>query len=441
MTVENSALTPYDQPTAPARRDFAAGMLMLAQLPEEEFETRLAQLEKGQARLAMLHKRLMVEGVDYGVLPGTNKPSIYKPGSEKLAQFYNLVPEFIHRFEYGDGITAPPVAVIVTCRLRLGSQDGPIVGEGGGACSSWESKYRYRRGERTCPKCGMAKTIIKGKAQYGGGWLCWKNKGGCDAKFSDDAPEIVGQVVGDVENPDPYELLNTILKMAQKRAHADATLRTTGTSGIYTQDVEDLPAHYLNQQAPAGDEPSAAASQPAANDGHRPGRGSARAAQAARGGETQQSYSGATTATGNCPECHAPAGKHGSKCSRRGGQDLQMQQPAASAEPKRRTPPPGDRNPEQERLAQNGRMHAAYAKATAAAGIDPENDGLMRDYLGAILTQALGSEMVVRTRAAMTLDELRICADYLESDGLPDLGGDDASSTYERAYEDPFDDQ
>ena len=36
-----------------------------------------------------------------------------------------------------------------------------------------------------CPKCGCL-TIIEGKPEYGGGWLCWKNKGGCGAKFTSD---------------------------------------------------------------------------------------------------------------------------------------------------------------------------------------------------------------------------------------------------------------
>lgn len=36
-----------------------------------------------------------------------------------------------------------------------------------------------------CPTCG-ANAIIKGKEEYGGGWLCFKKKGGCGDKFTDD---------------------------------------------------------------------------------------------------------------------------------------------------------------------------------------------------------------------------------------------------------------
>lgn len=38
--------------------------------------------------------------------------------------------------------------------------------------------------QKLCPKC-QKPAIIKGKAEYGGGWLCFKKKGGCGAKFTD----------------------------------------------------------------------------------------------------------------------------------------------------------------------------------------------------------------------------------------------------------------
>lgn len=37
---------------------------------------------------------------------------------------------------------------------------------------------------RPCPSCGQ-KAIIRGKAEYGGGFVCWKKMGGCGAKFDD----------------------------------------------------------------------------------------------------------------------------------------------------------------------------------------------------------------------------------------------------------------
>lgn len=46
------------------------------------------------------------------------------------------------------------------------------------------------RPTRSCPQCGKSKAVIKGKAEYGGGWLCFKKKGGCGATWqdADDSP-------------------------------------------------------------------------------------------------------------------------------------------------------------------------------------------------------------------------------------------------------------
>jgi len=43
-----------------------------------------------------------------------------------------------------------------------------------------------------CPVCGK-EAIIKGKVEYGGGYLCYSKKGGCGAKFADDDVRITGK--------------------------------------------------------------------------------------------------------------------------------------------------------------------------------------------------------------------------------------------------------
>ncbi|HEU4752854.1 MAG TPA: hypothetical protein VFU47_07070 [Armatimonadota bacterium] len=275
-------------------------MTALAQMDDAEFDFRMELLRKGRERIERIHRELMCPEADYGKIPGTgDKPTLLQPGAEKLCQFYRLVPSFDVDVQYGDGETRPPITAVVRCRLHQGTQDGPVVGEGIGACTSWEKKYRYRRGERACPACGAVGTVIKGKAEFGGGWICFAKKGGCGAKFPDDAPEIVGQVVGDVENPDPYELLNTIVKMGKKRAHIDATKSTTATSALYTQDVEDM--DLGQRESPARGQAHGQRGQ-AHGQAHGPANGHSRPAAAAEAGE-------------KCPKCHAPAGKpHARRC-------------------------------------------------------------------------------------------------------------------------------
>ncbi len=181
-------------------------------------------------------KRQMKENIDYGVIPGTNsKPTLLKPGAEKLLRLLHLNPTFslinsIIDFE------KPVFYYHYQCSLYHHSE---LVGQGDGSCNSYEKKYRYRKAELTCPSCGQP-TVIKGKEEYGGGYLCYKKKGGCGAKFRDNDEEITSQSVGLIENPDIFDQVNTIQKMAEKRALIAAVLCTVGASEFFTQDLEDM---------------------------------------------------------------------------------------------------------------------------------------------------------------------------------------------------------
>jgi hypothetical protein len=141
---------------------------------------------------------------------------------------------------------------------------GQVFGEGVGLCSTLESRYRYRHAERTCPNCGKA-AIIKGKAEYGGGFICFAKKGGCEAKFGDKDPQILNQEVGKVENADIADVYNTTLKMAKKRAHIDAVLTATAASGIFTQDLLDE-----EEVEPESPRPARAKAEPEVHEPTRP---------------------------------------------------------------------------------------------------------------------------------------------------------------------------
>jgi len=201
-------------------------------------------------------KQVLQDNVDFGKIPGTgDKPTLLKPGAEKLCFLFQLSPTFemVDSVEdWDDGL------FYYRYRCTLRTRDGMIIANAEGSCNSRETKYRYRNGSRKCPQCGQ-ETIIKGKAQYGGGWLCFRKKGGCGAKFGDNDPQITGQQIGKVENPEPYELVNTLQKMAQKRAHVAATLIGTGASQFFTQDMEDLtvdaPAIRTEQPEPKQPKP------------------------------------------------------------------------------------------------------------------------------------------------------------------------------------------
>ena len=88
-----------------------------------------------------------------------------------------------------------------------------------------------------CPQCG-AQSIIRGKAEFGGGYICWQKKGGCGRKFSDGDRSIESQEVGNKPNPEIYDLTNSILKIANKRAKIAACLNATSAHEFFTQDRE-----------------------------------------------------------------------------------------------------------------------------------------------------------------------------------------------------------
>lgn len=225
---------------APPQTQVILGSAALALMSDAEFDANLAALELARVRADKIKRALMAEGTDFGTVPGVTKAFLWKSGAETLDKAFGLVASFTVRRVTGDGQTEPPYSFHAHALIHLGSTDGPIVGEGFGTCNPWESRYRYRNAERLCPVCGRP-AVIKGKAEYGGGWLCFKKKDGCGAKWPDGDPAIEGQTVGQVENENPWDLENTIAKMAEKRAHVDGTIRATGTSGLFTQD-DDSPA-------------------------------------------------------------------------------------------------------------------------------------------------------------------------------------------------------
>jgi hypothetical protein len=155
--------------------------------------------------------------------------------------------------------------VLTRCHI-FHIESGRRIADGVGMASTMESKFRWRNAGMKCPVCGK-ETIIKGKEEFGGGWLCYKKKGGCGEKFADGDKSIEGQERGKVENPDIADVYNTVIKMSKKRAYVDATITACAASDVFTQDAEDLreppihddppaPAQTLQKGKPAAPRPS-----------------------------------------------------------------------------------------------------------------------------------------------------------------------------------------
>ena len=215
-------LVPTDQTALPA--EFG--------ITETGIQRILHQLEL----LEQLVKDALREGKDYGVIPGTERNSLWKPGADNIIGAMRCHSE-PHQAR---AVVDPESGFVLYEHEALVKVNGTgvVVAHGVGACTNQEVKYRYRDEKRACPSCRAA-AIIKGKEDYGGGWLCWKKQGGCGAKFADGADVIESQKVGRIDNPDPLDQTNTIMKMAEKRAVVDAALKLPGVARFFTQDLED----------------------------------------------------------------------------------------------------------------------------------------------------------------------------------------------------------
>lgn len=218
-------------------------------------EMSIAEIRDRKKKIHELMKELMVPEHHYGVVPGTDKPMLYKAGAEMLCMVFRLMPSF--------GVVQKDLPDAhrdyrVDCELT--NVNGAIVAKGVGSCSTMESKYRWRLASRKCPEC-QSDAIRKSKAEYGGGFYCSEKHGGCNAKFEANDKRIVDQELGRVPNPDIADQYNTCLKMGAKRAHSHAVLLATGASDIFAperdndddepeQKPEQKPRQQQRQQKP-----------------------------------------------------------------------------------------------------------------------------------------------------------------------------------------------
>lgn len=134
---------------------------------------------------------------DFGIIPGTKKKVLLKPGAEKLLQLFNLGARFklvnkevdkdmnFAMYEYECEIFSRRTGnVISTCIGTTNSQE-----------KKWKSRTVWEKGEGGRSKSRQEETPI-------------------------------------------FDVLNTLSKMAQKRALIGATILATAASDFFTQDLE-----------------------------------------------------------------------------------------------------------------------------------------------------------------------------------------------------------
>jgi len=158
-------------------------------------------------------KGVMRLGEHYGTVPGCgDKPTLLKPGAEKLMMTFRLAPDpDVLPLYPGDD---DKIGYRVTCRLNA-IQTGRFMGAGVGECSSEEDKYKWRAA--VCEEEYQEADPGDRRVKY--------YKGGGSTK----------QV-----RTNPHDQANTVLKMAKKRALVDAVLTVLSASDLFTQDIEEM---------------------------------------------------------------------------------------------------------------------------------------------------------------------------------------------------------
>ncbi|MGB9866738.1 MAG: hypothetical protein ACPLPR_02365 [Bacillota bacterium] len=185
---------------------------------QQEMALRLADMKSKLALVKQFFSEVMVQGQDYGVIPGTDKPTLLKPGAEKLCELYGYAPVIKDVQEEKDIATGFYRARVTVALVHRRS--GVTVAEGVGEANTMEGRYRWRWVPEWKLPDGIDRDALK-----------------CEERKAKDGKTYK---LYKVENEDPWALWNTVLKMAKKRALIDATLSATRSSGIFTQDAEDL---------------------------------------------------------------------------------------------------------------------------------------------------------------------------------------------------------
>lgn len=171
-----------------------------------------AEVIVAQNETRELISKALQKGRDFGEIPGTNKPTLFKAGAERIILAFGCFARF----------------------------------------RTIESEIDHDREVKYLKKSKNWRNAHKGDRSF-----TWKEEAGAslglyryvvECEIVDrNTDQVVGSFIGSCSSMEskyidrPRDVENTIIKMAEKRALVGAGLTTFGLSDQFTQDVEDLP--------------------------------------------------------------------------------------------------------------------------------------------------------------------------------------------------------
>jgi hypothetical protein len=212
--------------------------------------------DEARARLAELQdfvRSAMIPDVDYGKIPGTgDKPTLLQPGAQKLCEIYGLAISFEDAGSIEDwerGFFAYKKRCVLTRKV-----DGAFVGSGVGSCNSREERYGARWVAENEVPSDLDKSKLRTREREDWVFESAIPAGIDKASLRSETrtskkgkPYRVYQVLVrkyQVPNEKIFDLVNTMEKIACKRALVMASIGATRSSQFFTQDIEDSPETF-----------------------------------------------------------------------------------------------------------------------------------------------------------------------------------------------------
>ena len=184
-------------------------------LPAATGQMSVPQLKEQVQVIQLVLRDVMKKGTHFDALPGCGeKPVLLKAGAEKIGMVFRIgsEPEVDREFDGFD------THFHIKCRMfdiRTGNTLGYGVGEG----STSESKWAWRRA--VCHEEFEAAMETRRR-------IHWQRK------YRGEGFEAVEQV-----RQNPSDIINTVLKMACKRAEIDGIRKVTACSDVFDQDLDE----------------------------------------------------------------------------------------------------------------------------------------------------------------------------------------------------------
>jgi hypothetical protein len=223
---DTKALAVVEQPQAITRHDQA----LLRPI------ARPAEVLSAMSETRVLLRDTLAEGIDYGVIPGTDKgrdkgppkKALLKPGAEKIAAAFGCRADYeIVTAEVDhDRVTRRPSEWVEAPQPSRPEQER-LKAEGKGRSRKVNGEWVWQvKGQGESISYGLYRFVVRCSLARFDGVVVGNGMGVCSTMES----KYISR---------PSECENTALKMAMKRALVAAVLGTFGLSEAFTQDVGD----------------------------------------------------------------------------------------------------------------------------------------------------------------------------------------------------------